>query len=151
MYLRKWRSLAEMGPELVKQTKEEPRGSRQACNLAKYSNTQRVPTAPKGAPRSTQGPNIQRVPCGQKGAPDMPSTSAKDQKAQSLPRGPRVTKKVPRGPEGAPYTTKTQKAPGITGNETYLPPKVQKIREVELVRTNSVDTLRITRYFDNTH
>ena len=136
-----------MGPELVRQTKDEPRGSRQACNLAKYSNTQRVPTAPKGAPRSTQGSNIQRIPCGHKGAPDMPSTSVKDQKAQSLPRGPRVTKKVPRGPEGAPCTMKTQKAPGITENETYLPPKVHKIREVELVRTNSVATLRITRYF----
>ena len=141
------KNLAEMGPELVKQTKNWPSGSRQASDLAKCSNAQRVPTAPKGAPRSTQGSNIQRVPCGHKGAPDMPSTSAKDQKAQSLPRGPRVTKKVPRGPEGAPCTTRTQKAPGITGKETYLPPKVQKIREVELVRTNSVDTLRITRYF----
>ena len=138
-----------MGPELVRQTKDEPRGSRQACNLAKYSNTRRVPTAPKGAPRSTQGPNIQRVPCGQKGAPDMPSTSAKDQKAQSPPRGPRVTRKVPRGPEGAPCTTRTQRAPGITGKETYMPPKVQRICEVELVRVNYMYTLRVTRYFNN--
>ena len=149
MYLRKWRSLAEMGPELMKQTKEEPRGSRQACNLAKYSSTRRVPTASKGAPRSTQGSNIQRVPCGQKGAPDMPSTSAKDQKAQSPPRGPRVTRRVPRGPEGALCTTRTQRAPGITGKETYMPPKVQRIREVELVRVNYMYTLRVTRYFDN--
>ena len=125
-----------MGPELVKQTKEEPRGSRQACNLAKDSSTRRVPTASKGAPRSTQDPNIQRVPCGQEGAPDMPSTPARDQKAQSPPRGPRVTRKVPRGPEGALCTTRTQKAPGITGNETYMPPKVQRIRKVELVRVN---------------
>ena len=141
------KNLAEMGPELVKQTKNWPSGSRQASDLAKCSNAQRVPTAPKGAPRSTQGSNIQRVPCGHKGAPDMPSTSAKDQKAQSLPRGPRVTKKVLRGPEGAPCTTKTQKAPRITENEPYLPPKIHKIREVDLVRTNSVVTLRITRYF----
>ena len=135
------KNLAEMGPELVKRTKNWPSGSRQASDLAKCSNAQRVPTAPKGAPRSTKGSNIQRVPCGHKGASDMPkgtSTSA---------RGPRGTKKVLRGPEGAPCTTKTQKAPGITENEPYLPPKFHKIREVDLVRTNSVVTLRITRYF----
>ena len=82
-------------------------------------------------------------------APDMPSASAKDQKTQSPPRGPRVTRRAPGGPEGALCTTRTQRAPGITGKETYMPPKVQRIREVELVRVNYMYTLRVTRYFDN--
>ena len=76
MYLRKWRSFAEMNPELVKQTKEEQR-SRQACSLAKDSNARRAPTASKGTFRSAQGPNP-RVPCGQEEAPDMPPASAKE-------------------------------------------------------------------------
>ena len=137
-----------MGPELVRQTKDEPRGSRQACNLAKDSSTRRVPTASKGAPRSTQGPNT-RVPCGQEGAPDMPPASAKDQKTQSPPGGPLVTRRASGGPEGALCTTRTQRAPETTGKEIYMPPKVQRIREVELVRVNYMYTLRVTGYFDN--
>ena len=138
-----------MNPELVKQTKEEPRGSRQACNLAKDSSTRRVPTASKGAPRSTQGPNIQRVPCGQEGAPDMPPASAKDQRTQGPPGGPLVTRKASGGPEGALRTTRTRRAPEATEKEIYMPPEVQGIRKVELVRVNCMYTLRITRYFNN--
>ena len=79
--------------------------------------------------------------------PKRISTSARGQEAQIFPRGPQGTRKVLRGPERAQGTTKTQKAPRITENEPYLPPKAHKIREVTLVRTNSVVTLRITRYF----
>ena len=136
-----------MNPELVKQTKEEQR-SRQACSLAKDSNARRAPTASKGTSRSAQGPNP-RVPCGQEEAPDMPPASAKDQKTQSPPGGPLVTRRASGGPEGALCTTRTQRAPEATGKEIYMPPKVQGIREVELVRVNYMYTLRVTRYFDN--
>ena len=138
-----------MNSELVKQKKEEWR-SGQARSLAKDSNARRAPTASKGTFRSAQGPNP-RVPCGQEEAPDMPPASAKDQKTQSPPGGPLVTRRASGGPEGALCTTRTQRAPGIAGKETYMPPKVQRIREVELVRVNYMYTLRVTRYFDNAH
>ena len=135
-----------MNSEFVKQKKEE--GRPEHASLAKDSNARRAPTASKGTSRSAQGPNP-RVPCGQEEAPDMPPASAKDQKTQSPPGGPLVTRRASGGPEGALCTTRTQRAPGITGKETYMPPKVQRIREVELVRVNYVYTLRVTRYFDN--
>ena len=136
-----------MNSELVKQKKEERR-SGQACSLAKDSNARRAPTASKGTFRSAQGPNP-RVPCGQEEAPDIPPASAKDQRTQGPPGGSLVTRRASGGPEGALCTTRTQRAPGITGKETYMPPKVQRIREVELVRVNYMYTLRVTRYFDN--
>ena len=135
MHLRKWRSFAEMNSELVKQKKEERR-SGQACSLAKDSNARRAPTASKGTFRSAQGPNP-RVPCGQEEAPDIPPASAKDQRTQGPPGGSLVTRKASGGPERA------------TEEEIYMPPEVQGIRKVELVRVNCMYTLRITRYFNN--
>ena len=137
-------------PELVGQAKNCSSGPRQISDSAKSSKAQKVPTEPKGTSRSTRGSNVQRVPSGHKGASNMPkriSTSARGQEAQILPRGPRGTRKVLRGPERAHGTTRTQKAPRIPENEPYLPPKAHKIREVTLVRNNSVVTLRITRHF----
>ena len=130
--------------------KQEEERRPEHASLAKDSNARRAPTESKGTFHSAQGPNP-RVPCGQEGAPDMPPASAKDQKTQSPPGGPLVTRRAPGGPEGALCTTRTQRAPGITGKETYMPPKVQRIREVELVRVNYMYTLRVTRYFDNAH
>ena len=118
------------------------------ASLAKDSNARRAPTESKGTFHSAQGPNP-RVPCGQEEAPDMPPASAKDQKTQSPPGGPLVTRRASGGPEGALCTTRTQRAPETTGKEIYMPPKVQRVREVELVRVNYMYTLRVTRYFDN--
>ena len=135
-----------MNSEFVKQKKEE--GRPEHASLAKDSNARRAPTESKGAFHSAQGPNP-RVPCGQEEAPDMPPASAKDQKTQSPPGGPLVTRRASGGPEGALCTTRTQRAPEATGKEIYMPPKVQGIREVELVRVNYMYTLRVTRYFNN--
>ena len=134
-----------MDSEFVKQ-KEERRPEH--ASLAKDSNARRAPTESKGTFHSAQGPNP-RVPCGQEEAPDMPPASAKDQKTQSPPGGPLVTRRASGGPEGALCTTRTQRAPETTGKEIYMPPKVQRVREVELVRVNYMYTLRVTRYFDN--
>ena len=118
------------------------------ASLAKDSNARRAPTASKGTFRSAQGPNP-RVPCGQEEAPDIPPASAKDQRTQGPPGGSLVTRKASGGPERALRTTRTRRAPEATGKEIYMPPKVQGIREVELVRVNYMYTLRVTRYFDN--
>ena len=121
-----------MNSEFVKQ-KEERRPEH--ASLAKDSNARRAPTESKGTFHSAQGPNP-RVPCGQEEAPDIPPASAKDQRTQGPPGGSLVTRRASGGPEGALCTTRTQRAPEATGKEIYMPPKVQGIREVELVRVN---------------
>ena len=136
-----------MNSELVKQKKEEWRRG-QARSLAKDSNARRAPTESKGTFHSAQGPNP-RVPCGQKKAPDIPPAPAKDQRTQGPPGGSLVTRKASGGPEKALRTTRTRRAPEATEEEIYMPPEVQGIRKVELVRVNCMYTLRITRYFNN--
>ena len=136
-----------MNSELVKQKKEERR-SGQACSLAKDSNARRAPTESKGAFHSARGTNP-KVPCGQRKAPDTPPAPAKDQRTQGPPRGPLVTRKASGGPEKALRTARTRRAPEATEEEIYMPPEVQGIRKVELVRVNCMYTLRITRYFNN--
>ena len=136
-----------MNSDLVKQKKEEWRRG-QARSLAKDSNARRAPTESKGAFHSAQGHNP-RVPGGQRKAPDTPPAPAKDQRTQGPPGGSLVTRRASGGPERALRTTRTRRAPEATGKEIYMPPKVQGIREVELVRVNYMYTLRVTRYFDN--
>ena len=118
------------------------------ASLAKDSNARRAPTESKGGFHSAQGPNP-RVPCGQKKAPDTPPAPAKDQRTQGPPRGSLVTRKASGGPEKALRTARTRRAPEATEEEVYMPPEVQGIRKVELVRVNCMYTLRITRYFNN--
>ena len=135
-----------MNSEFVRQKKEERRPEH--ASLAKDSNARRAPTASKGTFRSAQGPNP-RVPCGQEEAPDIPPASAKDQRTQGPPGGSLVTRRASGGPERALRTTRTRRAPEATEKEIYMPPEVQGIREVELVRVNCMYTLRVTRYFNN--
>ena len=151
-------------PELVGQAKNCSSGPRQISDSAKSSKVQKTPTEPKGTSHSTRGSDIQKAPSGHTGVPSGPmgvstrpkgasnrpkgiSTSARGPETQNFPSGPRGTRMVLRGPERAHGTTKTQKAPRIPENEPYLPPKAHKIREVTLVRTNSVITLKVTRHF----
>ena len=135
-----------MNSEFVEQKKEERRPEH--ASLAKDSNARRAPTESKGAFHSAQGPNP-KVPCGQRKAPDTPPAPAKDQRTQGPPRGPLVTRKASGGPEKALRTARTRRAPEATEEEIYMPPEVQGIRKVELVRVNCMYTLRITRYFNN--
>ena len=133
-----------MNSEFVKQKKEE--GRPEHASLAKDSNARRAPTESKGAFHSAQGPNP-RVPCGQKKAPDTPPAPAKDQRTQGPPRGSLVTRKASGGPEKALRTTRTRRAPEATEEEIYMPPEVQGIREVELIRVNCM----YTRVFQKRH
>ena len=134
-----------MNSEFVKQ-KEERRPEH--ASLAKDSNARRAPTESKGAFHSAQGPHP-RVPCGQKKTPDTPPAPAKDQRTQGPPRRLLVTRTASGGPEKALRTARTRRAPEATEEEVYMPPEVQGIRKVELVRVNCMYTLRITRYFNN--
>ena len=135
-----------MNSEFVNQKKEERRPEH--ASLANDSNARRAPTESKGAFHSARGPNP-KVPCGQRKAPDTPPAPAKDQRTQGPPRGPLVTRKASGGPEKALRTARTRRAPEATEEEIYMPPEVQGIRKVELVRVNCMYTLRITRYFNN--